>query len=104
MGERFKRAIERLYPTEEARQEKLSQHGAESLSLFEILKPGIEQLYLEDISFAVFGLSPDADVPFMRAGMESCCGSKGVVTQAHRDEMEVLITTFTKYKQVIWEA
>jgi len=104
LGKRFARAVKRFYPTEEARQAKITRHAEETVSLFELLKPGIDSLYLQDIMFAMFELKPDADPPLMHAGMESCCGRSEAVTQAHRDEMEVLIATLTKYKKVLWEA
>lgn len=104
MGERFTRAIKRFYPTEEARQEKLSRHASEMAGLFEVLRSSIDSLYQQDIAFAIFELVPDENPPFMHAGMESCCGNSGVVTENHRIEMEVLITTHTKYKKVLWEA
>lgn len=74
------------------------------MSLFDVLKPGIDSLYQQDIMFAVFDLTPDGDPPVMHAGMESCCDNGVVVTQDHRREMEILITTHTKYKKVLWEA
>ena len=94
----------RFYPTEEARQAKIAQHAEETIGLLELLKPGVDSLYQQDIMFAVFELKPNTDPPLMHVGMESCCGSSGAVTQDHRDEMEVLITTLTKYKKVLWEA
>lgn len=104
MGERFARAVKRFYPTEEARQTKITQHAEEAVSLFEVLKPGIDKLYQQDIMFAVFELQPNENPPIMHAGLESCCDKSEAVTKGHRDEMAVLITTLTKYKKVLWEA
>ncbi len=104
MGERFARAVKRFYPTEEARQAKIARHAEETVSLFEVLKPGIDKLYQQDIMFAVFELQPNKNPPIMHAGLESCCDKSEAVTKGHRDEMAVLITTLTKYKKVLWEA